>query len=460
MWYEWLLLICPALIFALKALTDRHGVAYVLVGVYPSLLLCLSALSGSVFSIPRVELPLEVINLLRVGVHCLIFFVLAIAASMRRVPLRPLPTFTWVVLALLAMATSVVATQGDFITVARLGINLLMMLNIFVLAASLIRFRENWEVPAQGAAYLALSLMFISAYVILRHGFSPEWSLRLGRPWNPGVLSLVLATGLLASHLGRVPTTVRILLAIGVFVSASRLDVMIALPFAAYLMIRHKKLRTKSLVGILVCVLLLAAVNVFYIAELPETVRPFSRSSFLSGREDLWVRGIEMLRQSPWLGSGKPQYLDRRSTIYDWELQRVHNMFLELSISYGILAGCLSMMVLLSLASGILALRRLPSVKEHFITGLGLVSLIAGHMIFGTSSWTNLGDGSIILLLGIIMSMHHNNSATATRWEGWDIRRRNLKALDAQNQPRSHEGRRDRLPQDRRRRANIKCALP
>lgn len=356
---------------------------------------------------PGVELHVETATILRAVLHGVVFFVLGISLLAKRSTLRPMPAFFWGILSVMAMLVSVLVNAGDFTSVARVLLNVVMLVNIFVLFASLARDEGQIKTLAWCSVFIALSLSAISAYVILQHGFFPEWSLRLGRPLNPSVLSFAISTALISSFLLPLRGFVRLLLMMVLLLSASRLDVFLGLAFAIYFVLSDRKLRVKSLSVLLLFAALVGVLYAEFLAEVPEAMLPFSRSSLLSGRRDLWARGIDEVKLSPWFGVGDRAYVARLGGPLEWDAQRVHNMPLEIAMSYGIPASILVGMVYLSLARGIFRLRRLRimSSKRYRTIGLGFLSLIVGHTMFGTSYWTNLGDGTILMILALTVSM-------------------------------------------------------
>ena len=170
-------------------------------------------------------------------------------------------------------------------------------------------------------------------------------------------------------------------------------------------MARDKKGRWVTLAGVLVCVALAWATYATYFADVPGRMQPFARTSLLTGRLAIWHQGLEDISASPWFGNGDRAYVEAgERSIYE-DVQRVHNMFLETAMSYGLLVSMFALMVYVDLAAGIYGFRRTASSfwARSAVVGMGLVALTLVHTLFTTVSWTNLGDGPTVLFLVMVV---------------------------------------------------------
>jgi O-antigen ligase len=284
-----------------------------------------------------------------------------------------------------------------------------MLINLFIFVPSFVTGNRYFVVVGWNAILLALYLSALSAYIIWQHGFWPEWSFRLGRPLNPGVLSYLIASAFIASFFVNISHLIRTLLLIVLILAAARVDIISVFIFLLlYMWLGGKRSRFIIFGSLLMGVVVTVAMYTSYSPlDMPKYLLPFERTSILSSREEQWSQAIDTIRASPWLGAGDLVYMERQGGPIESPFQRVHNMFLEMAMSYGIPVGILAFMVYASIARGIYKFWRAKTVMSntYAIVGMGLLVLALAHTMVDAAFWTNLGDGTTVLVLAIIVPL-------------------------------------------------------
>ena len=396
----------PFVFFSYQCLVGKAPLSSFMVGFYVYPLLILSSLTLEGLTIPGLQISESSANVVRLGIHGAVFIVLALAVLRKYGKLKTPYSFIWASFALTGMLVSLLVNQSDADAMARVLLTWLMMFNIFVLLPSVVSSETYYTVLARYAVGIALYCGLFSAYTIWQHGFYPAWSIRLGRPWNPNVLSYLIVTGLVVSFLANVRGWMRFGLLVMLLLLASRLDAFLGIVLFLYMGLRDSRWRLATVVSL--SFVFIAGITVFIqlMAVLPYNELPFTRTRILSGRDEIWTRGLEQVTRSPWFGIGDRAYVKINPAEVGVSEMRVHNMPLEMAMSYGLPVSILSMMVYVFIGRGIYLLSRKRGDPFNLSTiGLALVGLIFSHALFTTAFWTNLGDGSIILSMIFIVPM-------------------------------------------------------
>ncbi len=393
------------LLFAWRALTLRNPVAHIVVGLYAYLFYAITIVSSK-YSIPGLVIPIDVANYFRMAVHLFVFFVLLVVFLLTRPALR-IPRFIkWGGATLVGMLFSAFENGAEPAAIARIAATGVMLVNLLILIPNLaIREKEYFLEVRKGCILIAVYLSVFSVYTLLLYGAFPEWRIRLGRPLNPGILSYLIATATAASFLTDTRIYVRAVLGIAVLAAASRADA--ALVLGIYFIVAVW--RGEWGVKVLWATLALATTILVLLSAMPNETESFYRllfvrDDFYSGRLEIWTTGVDNVMESPWLGKGDRTYVGRfdpKGAIDEETALRSHNMFLELAMSYGIPVAILAFSLYFSIAAATSRLRNTPGGGTYAFVGLAMVSLALGHSMVDTSFWTNLGDGTNVLILSI-----------------------------------------------------------
>lgn len=436
--WEWVFIVLPIAFFCWKAFRSRYSLAYLVVGLYVYPFYALTALSSGGFAIPGLQLSLDTVNALRVGVHGLFFMTLCTRLLLSRSGIRVPRAFVWASIAIMGMLVSLLVNGSPTSALVRVLGNCMMLVNLFLLVPSLAKPDNYFQLLSKASVLLAFYLSSLSAYTIWQYGFWPEWSLRLGRPWNPGVLSNLLAIAFLVSFVANISSFLQSLLLILIFLAAARTDIAIVLLFYMHVVLTGKRPRLAMLGLLVALILVMTVVYTQFLLDFPSNWQPFARGGLLSGREVAWRQGIDILATSPWFGIGDRAYIERLSGTIEGP-QRVHNMLLEMAMSYGLPISLVAFMVYVSIARRIYKLWRAKRVFPSMQTTvcLGLVALTLAHISFGGAYWTNLGDGTATLMLAFIVPMaaYAKRSRRADHFKGPEPHRHPLSRLESKVAP-------------------------
>lgn len=379
------------------------GLSWFLVMGYAYPLMLLVALANPDFSVPTLRIAPATGNYLRVMVHVVAGAVL-LGFVARRGRLRAGAALPLALLTVCGMALSVAFTAPGLEAAGRAVFTFLPVVNLFLLVPSVATREEFFTGLARAGVALAVCCVLISVLVIARHGFFPAWSTRLGRPFGPTVLSYLLVTAFGLSFLASSRLGTRAFLAGACIAAASRLDAGLTLGFAAWGLLRRGASPGVAVVGLITA--MAAGVLVFQEVQEQDTLLPanFQRSDFGSGRGRLWAEGWELAVQAPWAGRGDRAYLERAGGPLTTEEQRVHNMPLEMAMSYGFPTALMSLSVYLVLIAGIARRADVLPAKVR-TSGLFLGLVAVAHAMLTTASWVNLGDGPGLFLLVLLAAM-------------------------------------------------------
>jgi O-antigen ligase len=246
-------------------------------------------------------------------------------------------------------------------------------------------------------------------YSIARYGFWPIWSLRLGRPLNANLLAYLVTLAIGASFLIRTSEWIRIALIILVVFPDSRLNIATGLLIYAgatvYLMQSAGRVIVRTTI-LLSIGLAIAAAYVSTVEDLATTISPFARSDVTSGRTGLWIQALTKIEDSPLLGTGDRVFLENRSLAQE-ETVRAHDFLLETAMSYGVPAAVTAMAVYLILGvfsflnTGGGSGRR----RRHRAGAVAIIATVIPNTLFATVAWTNLADGTAVLLFLVLVPL-------------------------------------------------------
>jgi hypothetical protein len=401
--FDIILFALPLVAFARLAKRQRYGFPYFIAAAYVYPLLAITAMNNE-GALPGATMGDGIATPLRAAIHPVIGALLLAIVIMRGGRLRVIGAFIAAYMTICWMLVSTWINGGDAASVERPMLNLLFVANTLLLVPAVVgKNREEFiEGIARSAVFLSLFFAIVSIFAIVRYGFWPVWSPRLGRPLNPNVLAYLTTAALCASYLYASSQFTRILLLVIVFLTASRINV--ALGFSIYgvgLFTQSGRAgrRLVAIAGVVVSVGVAAVVYVDSLQTSPSTATLFARSGLTSGRSELWRESAANIAKAPIFGSGDRTLL---STVSDGnEDIRVHNMSLELAMSYGVPAAFLALGLYgMVVFDTVRTARRLGIRRKAFlVAGVGLIADSLANGMFATSSWMNLADGSAVLFL-------------------------------------------------------------
>jgi O-antigen ligase len=412
---NWILVTWPLAFFAWKAISSKNAHAYFLVGLYIYPLLMITAMTSGPYAIPGVTIPLETGNLLRISIHLFVFVILAMSVVSRRaqLPLLKVRFLWWPTIAIVGMILSIMVNLSYSNEVFRVLVTFLVVLNVFLLIPMIPEFDENY-IRSYIVSAILVAFVFgsISSYTIWRYGFWPEWSFRLGRPLNPLVLSLLATVAFISSFIVKTSWIIRIFLLVFIILAASRMDTAIVIFFSILLAMGVRTEKIGSRIGLSLALfasgIIVLSLYEWYRVYLASNLSPYARSSILGVREYIWPLGLEVIKDSPWFGVGGRAYLERVELVETLgHTQRVHNMILELAMSYGIPVSIFAYAVYITIFKNVLKSCRIQGLFSSRITlsTFVLALVLLTHSLFSTLSWTNLGDGTVLLILSLIIPL-------------------------------------------------------
>lgn len=367
-----------------------------LIGGYVYPLLVLTSL-GSDLTPETARLADEFIDAGRIATVLLFLTVGTVTMLARRHPLRAPAALVLAYLTILAMTLSATVAGSGAAESARILLTASVVWNLFVIVPTIAGdnptgWHEQLRTPAMMVAF---TLILLSAVVVILFG-SGTGSIRLSRPLSPGLLAWVASLALLLELLRPKPSLiVRVALFTAILLTASRTGLAGATMLLLLQTLEHRRIRARRLAALVLVGLLGLAVYITQVEpRLTDLRTPFERSTFVSGRDRLWNETTSLLSDTPMVGAGYQLVVESE---HDDDVTRFHNMIIEVSLSYGIPAAMLAVLIYLSLLSGVSAYR---SPHRTLLTGLTLLAL--GRTAVTTTSWLNLADGTNVLLLAIL----------------------------------------------------------
>ncbi|MFN8488771.1 MAG: O-antigen ligase family protein [Caldilineaceae bacterium] len=403
--FEIFLFVLPSIVLVLKSIqaTDARW-GYLLAGLYAYPLLVFTMISAEGYSIPSLLISVDTANNLRVGSHIILSSILILQLINLRSPVLLDKNFIFALFTILWMLISVLFTQTGNGDIQRGFLTLILASNSFLFIPSIVQYNQKavFRSICWSVMFISIWLCLISVYVIYQYGFFPSWSNRLGRPFNSGALSQLLVIGFICSlYLFRYR-----FMALSLFgatiLCASRLDTLLVLVLGVIYFFSSRR-RLPYLFLIIPFAFLAFTWYSSFVATLDRS--PFQRSEFFSGRLDPWLSGVQFIEERPLFGNGtRTSAIEQGSDgiIEEVSIHRVHNLYLELMQSYGILAGIFAALIYLSLFYR--SLKHITSISSSTSLFIGILVLIVtfSHTLVDTSSWTNLGDGITLLAFLII----------------------------------------------------------
>jgi O-antigen ligase len=400
---------------------SKVGISNALLGYYVYPLTLLTMLSGEGFALSNFSISLKTANLLRAGTHVLFACWLIRMALKSRARFRVVPGIIPALVAVALMFLSAFFLGTGLDALLRIALLLILVFNIFILIPTVVGDEQKsyYRELTQGSVFLALYLAGLSTIVIGLHGNFPDWSLRLGRPLNPGVLAVLLVFAFIpALFVNR-----NLIVIGGLFVALIATGSRFPLAFAVvWLIVEGIK---RATVGRRVGLALLACLSIGYVywvqsGEISSNEQGiFERSDIWSGRMLLWIDVLDSIKTSPLWGQGDRAYLENIYT-EEQDYIRPHNMLLENSMSYGIPAALAAFAVYLVM--GFSAYRAWkhrqlhPGVLDLAPMWLYFSAVQLGATMVETTSWLNLGDGgSVLLFLFVGPGLANAKAALATQ---------------------------------------------
>jgi O-antigen ligase len=402
----WMVLVLPGFLLTVYCSSKQRLAGLWILVAYIYSMLVFTSVSTLGFSTPDATLPMDETNYLRAATHFVVFFVLLYYFLVRSKPTSLSREAVLAYAALSGMLLSVIVNLSSPANILRIVINSCMVTSLFVFLPTLIKPESYFPTLSKIASWTAISFGCISAYAIYFFGPYPEWSTRLGRPLNSGVLSYVFAIALIGSILMKGNLITRAVLVLGLILTGSRLDLLITLAYVFYVILRKKREHLGIVVIVAACFIGTVSFFDLYLDD-PAVEQLFHRGEDqTSGRLEMWDQSLEGVLQAPWIGQGGRFFFEEKLTTLDKEFVRTHNMFLENALSYGIPASLLSVAVVLSMIPRLFRTRSLilgASDQLGLDYARGVYLLVFGHLLFDTSSWNNLGDAPTMLSFSIIL---------------------------------------------------------
>ena len=410
MWLNAIILAWPVIYFSWQIATRREKVAYAIAGFYAYPLLAVTAMAND-GAIPGASIATSTATIVRGGLHPAMLFAFCGYLLLTSNRLTVTPALLTACSALSLMLFSVLWNHSSADAGARLVLSIIMVINTLLFIPSLAKRDRAAFIGAAARSALFLGLYFglLSIYAIGRYGPWPPWSPRLGRPLNANLLAYLLSIALCASYLRRTSEWTRVVLLLLILLTASRLN--IATAFMTYtgaslFLARSRSrivLRTALFVG------LGAAATVGYVNEIERfdtILSPFSRSDLTSGRASLWLESLQNIQRHPVLGIGDRALLESGSS-FEGDATRVHNMVLETAMSYGLPTAIAAFAVYFVLAAlGLQGTAGTDTASRGYRVGLlALVGIVLLNATFATAAWTNLADGTAVLLFLLLASL-------------------------------------------------------
>jgi len=312
----------------------------------------------------------------RVLVHGLFFSILVLLVFKERGGnLIEWKTFLSFALIPLFMGISTIYA-GNYDELYRAILLVVYYINIFLV----LRFSDyQKELIINSYILLALCLGVVSILTIMIYGNYPDWTNRLGRPWNARVLSAALTIAIIfCSGKSKIGTLILFCM---ILATGSRLSIAFGLLALARGFYEYRNI-------IIICLIFISPILGYFIVDEIRnfSVDIFDRSDITSGRLTSWLKAIEMLPDVWVWGVGERFEID----LGGGEMIRLHNAIFESLISYGIFY-----MVALA-TTYIFVFRSQVHAWQKF-----LVLYIFAELLFGTLTWTNLGDP--ISLVGLVV---------------------------------------------------------
>jgi O-antigen ligase len=401
---DYILFLFPFGYFLWRWGRSNAEISNVLLGCYVYPLILLTMLSGEGFALSNFSISMETANLLRAGIHVLFACWFIRKAVRSRTGLKAVPGTIPAAVALVLMLLSAIFSGSGSSALLRIALLLILAFNIFVLIPTVAGDNQKsyYKELTRGSIFLALYLAGLSTIVIGLHGNFPEWSLRLGRPLNPGVLAVLVVFAFIPALFVNRNLAVIGGLFVTLIATGSRFPLAFAVVWLLVLGIKRATVWRRVGLALLVC----SSIGYVYWVQSGEISSNeqgiFERSDVLSGRVLLWIETIDSIKTSPFWGRGDRTYLENVYTGEEQEDIRPHNMLLENSMSYGIPASLAAFAVYLVMAfSAYRAWRHrqlLPNVLEFAPMWLYFSVVQLGATMVETTSWLNLGDGGSILL--------------------------------------------------------------
>jgi O-antigen ligase len=382
---------------------SKAGIPFAVLGGYVYPLTLLTMLSTEGFSLPNLSISMETANLLRAGVHGLFALWFARVALKSRSRFRAVPGTIAALVAVSLMFLSAIILGSGRDALLRIALLLLMLLNIFVLIPTVAGDdqRNYYRELIRGSIFLALYVAVLSTIVIGLQGNFPPWSWRLGRPLNPGVLSILLVFAFIsATFVNR-----NLIVIGGLFIALVATGSRFPLAFAVVWFILQgiKKASAWRRVGLLLVALF--SVGLLFLVQSREIASGeqgvFERTDIWSGRVLLWAEVMDSIDTAPFWGRGDRVFLENVYTEGEQEDIRPHNMVLENSMSYGIPASLAAFAVYVAMSFTAYRAWRLRQLRWEVLyfapMCLYLLAVQFGATMVETTNWTNLGDGGNIL---------------------------------------------------------------
>lgn len=369
-------------------------------------------MTDEIYALPGTVIDGATVNNLRGLAHLAMFIVLlgfvrTTPKPRQRVPLSlPLVIAT---LTITAMGVSHIMTGTVAEGMPRLAIQTVAAINFFVLLTAISNQLADFS-----RYYLAWALGLGALAIIaqVQFGSYSEFSIRLGRPLNPGVFSgFMFIAFTLAFFLKRPLYSIPFLILLVASGSRTALgSVLIVLILYYY---RDKRFVLAAIPGIPLAIVLLNIPE--YIANLSNSAL-YERSGWSSGRVVVWLQALDVLPQN-WLWG-----IGNRFDLYVEHLgrdQRLHNGPLEAVLSYGILFAITTTAFYVYFACKAFFFSGHLSTKESYCFRAIMIYALV-EFLFGTMYWTNLGDGFSMTIVALCLFFNSrrktsNDSATDAR---------------------------------------------
>ncbi|QDQ40004.1 hypothetical protein E3226_006130 [Legionella geestiana] len=394
------MLILMTLVMALAGLIFvREKALYLLVFLSFFFLFFVSAIVESEYSNPGLVVSEGMGEVLRIATHMSFFLLAVIMAMHRRWHITSMSACILQGLFVFFCVLSVVCRSDSIVSqLARLALYIVFVVNVLILSPNALSGKKP-ETFFRYALYLSLCILVLCVASFVLYGSSAYWTLRLGRPLNPRVLSEVLfvgmASGLALYHYTRKRRYVYYNLLLMPFQiwTGSRLQIFMGTLILLYMLYKNRNY-------LLLCILTLLPPVLLFMKVLlsnPESSgKVFARTSATSGRVDGWVNALTET-SIDWLGYGGRFVLE----LANGDSIRLHNGFLETMMSYGVLPAIIAVFFyLLLIWRGII---NFFVFQRTFLLFIALGLMLEG--MFGTSFLMNLGDGYIFFLLVVIFSI-------------------------------------------------------
>jgi hypothetical protein len=357
---------------------------------------------GGGYALPGVAILPGTANLLRAGVHLVVFAAFVLAVVWRnRLTVSTITLMGVGVGAVSLMAVSgMMGGGGAFVpAVSRAVLLGVMVVNVMLLLPSLlgqarVQFCEQF---ARSFGVMIATVVFVAVYARLVHGPFPEWTPRFGRPLNARVMGNLVLLGAVAFtaytpriRWGLVALTV-------VAATGSRLALVMIVGF---LLVVCWQRRRYLILGVASVVM----VGALAVAVSGSGLQVFVRTGPLAGRAVMWAAAIQDVPDNFQWGIGRRYTVLRSSRQGDEDQEgRLHNGILEATLSYGVVYAMFVFGIYVIVARRIKKWSPVSdrAKRDQQMAQWVLLVVVAESMV-GTAVWTNLGDAFSLSALAML----------------------------------------------------------